>query len=314
MKPRKILTFFCFALSTLTGLVFLMSALTKLYPIEPFEFTFIDLGIAGWDTAPFMARFLIGLEFLCAAFLILNFNMRRVTIPLVSGLLLFFCCYLSWIMIRGNVGNCGCFGSFIPMTPLQALAKNIILLSACCFLYFAHSRFTYPRSRIIFFVLLTVSMALPFILNVVDLQTSQNLRPDKVNYQMPLDILYHSRNPQNKPPSVNLYQGKFILAYLSLTCPHCRIAAQKIGLLHSQDAGIPFFLVCNGDPHRYAGYLREYRLEGVPNALFSGPEEYIKMAGINLPEFFWINNGIVERKGNGYQLTPYHITDWLNKK
>ena len=56
------------------GLVFIYSGYTKLYPIEPFEFTFVDLGIAGWKSAPFIARFMIGLEFLIGFLLIGSFN------------------------------------------------------------------------------------------------------------------------------------------------------------------------------------------------------------------------------------------------
>ncbi len=62
---------FFFILCSILGLVFLYSGYTKLDPIEPFEYTFVDLGIGGWKLAPFIARFMIGLEFLIG-FLLLN--------------------------------------------------------------------------------------------------------------------------------------------------------------------------------------------------------------------------------------------------
>ena len=63
MKPILLKIFF-FILCSIMGLVFLYSGYTKLEPIEPFEYTFVDLGVANWRIAPFMARFMIGLEFL----------------------------------------------------------------------------------------------------------------------------------------------------------------------------------------------------------------------------------------------------------
>ncbi|MCW3125713.1 MAG: hypothetical protein JWO03_1371, partial [Bacteroidetes bacterium] len=156
--------------------------------------------------------------------------------------------------------------------------------------------------------------ALPFILNVVDLQTSKNLRPESVNYQMPLDILYHSTNPENRPPNIDLTKGKHIIGYLSLTCPHCKIAAQKISLMYRENPGLPIFLVLNGKVGLYEDYVKTYKLEAVPHVLFRGPNEYIKMAGANLPIFYWVNNGMVEQKGNGFQLTLYQISTWLDRK
>ena len=55
------------------GLIFIYSGYTKLYPvIETFEFTFIDIGVANWYTAPLIARLLIGLEFFIGLLLILK--------------------------------------------------------------------------------------------------------------------------------------------------------------------------------------------------------------------------------------------------
>ena len=58
------------------GMVFLYSGYTKLYPIEPFELTFVDLGIGGWRLAPFIARFMIGLEFMIGLLLMLSLYIK----------------------------------------------------------------------------------------------------------------------------------------------------------------------------------------------------------------------------------------------
>src|SRR5450432_1249526 len=94
------------------GLIFLYSGYSKLTPvIETFEFTFVDVGIANWYTAPVIARLLIGLEFFLGFLLIINYNLRKFVLPFTINLLLFFIIYLLiQIAGNGNTGNCGCFG------------------------------------------------------------------------------------------------------------------------------------------------------------------------------------------------------------
>jgi uncharacterized membrane protein YphA (DoxX/SURF4 family) len=103
-----------FLLCSFMGLVFIYSGYTKLYPIETFEYTFVDLGIGGWRLAPFIARFMIGLEFFIGLLLITSMYIKRFTIKLTAVSLIIFCIYLIFIMIsNGNNGNCGCFGTAI---------------------------------------------------------------------------------------------------------------------------------------------------------------------------------------------------------
>src|SRR6476620_5848132 len=98
--------------SVLLGLIFLYSGYSKLFPIiETFEFTFVDIHIANWYTAPIMARLIIGLEIFLGLLLITNFRLRKLTIPAAAGMLIFFTIYLIvQIVVSGNAGNCGCFG------------------------------------------------------------------------------------------------------------------------------------------------------------------------------------------------------------
>ena len=98
MKPLIFKIIF-FIISSLMGLFFIYSGYTKLYPIEPFEFTFVDLGIAGWKSAPFIARFMIGLEFLIGFLLIFGLYIKRITIKLTICSLIMFSVYLIFIML-----------------------------------------------------------------------------------------------------------------------------------------------------------------------------------------------------------------------
>ncbi len=136
MNKNKLLILFILRLVIFS--LFLASAVLKLVPsIVPFEKQLVDLGFVDWCSAPYMARLIIALELaLGIAFLQSNY-LRRVVIPATAFLLIAFCVHLSIVIYTqgANSGNCGCFGQLIPMTPLQALIKNILTLGILGYMY-----------------------------------------------------------------------------------------------------------------------------------------------------------------------------------
>lgn len=124
------------------ALLFIVSAVAKLYPSPYFAISTFEvkqlytLGFS--DTiAPYFSRILIGIEF-ALGFLLLNNNfLKRITIPATIGLLVVFIIHLSYVtfLSGGNSGNCGCFGELIPMTPIEAIIKNIIAVGLLIWLW-----------------------------------------------------------------------------------------------------------------------------------------------------------------------------------
>ena len=123
------------------SILFILSAIAKLYPSPYFAITtfeakqLLPLGFSS-EIAPYFSRFLIGIE-LCLGLAILQANyLKKIVIPSTILLLLAFCIHLSYdIFINGGTGNCGCFGELIPMTPMQALIKNIISILLLIYLF-----------------------------------------------------------------------------------------------------------------------------------------------------------------------------------
>ncbi len=118
-------------------MLFFVSALAKMFPLWAFEKQLVDLDIASWCQAPYLARLILGVELaLGIAILQPNF-LKRIVIPATIALLAAFCIHLSIEMVNNGAmnGNCGCFGQLIPMTPLEAFIKNIITISLLLWLY-----------------------------------------------------------------------------------------------------------------------------------------------------------------------------------
>ena len=124
------------------SLLFIVSAVAKLYPSPYFAISTFEvkqlytLGFS--DTiAPYFSRILIGIEF-ALGFLLLNNNfLKRITIPATIGLLTVFIIHLTYVtfLSGGNSGNCGCFGELIPMTPIEAIIKNIFAVGLLIWLW-----------------------------------------------------------------------------------------------------------------------------------------------------------------------------------
>ncbi len=302
-------------LSVALGLIFIYSGYTKLTPvIETFEFTFVDIGIGNWYTAPLIARCLIGLEFFIGILLIANYNLKKFTLPLMASLLLFFIIYLLiQINVSGNNGNCGCFGETHPMTPLQAIIKNIIMIVMGTIIYFLFEGWKLKANKLILSLIGITAIIIPFLVNPVDYKYTSNNLDEKVNYPLELNLLYHPEDTAKvKIPKIDLRKGKHVIAFLSLTCPHCKIAAKKFRLIKKNNPNLPIYFVLNGEKFNYKPFIDETKTENILNSFCLG-KSFVQLAGTNLPRIYYLDNGIVVKKVDYYELNQYGIEDWISK-
>jgi hypothetical protein len=312
MKINKSILFF-YPLILIIGLLFIYSGYTKLYPIEPFEFTFIDLGIASWRTAPFIARFLIGLEFFIGLLLIFGISIKRFTIYLTSITLILFSVYLIIIMIiNGNNGNCGCFGTAISMTPLQALIKNIVMLLACFFIYKRFEGFNYKKfNKWIIGLLAIFSFTMPHVLNYIDFEYSSSyLTKKEDHFKLELDSLY--KNAKINTPPKTLSKGKHIIAFMSMTCSHCRIAAKKMRLMKDKNKNLPIYFVLNGDTSKIKPFFDDTKAQKINYCLLNG-KSFVYLAGLQMPTIYLVNNEIVENWITYLDLDQSEVEKWLKQ-
>ena len=135
------------------ALLFIVSAIAKISKGWISDFPFIDFSpyfaISTFEVkqlltlgfseslAPYFSRILIGIEFALGFLLLSNNFLKRITIPATVGLLSVFIIHLSYVtfLSGGNSGNCGCFGELIPMTPIEAIIKNIIAVGLLIWLW-----------------------------------------------------------------------------------------------------------------------------------------------------------------------------------
>jgi len=61
--------------------LFIVSAVAKMYPIWAFEKQLVDLGIASWCSAPYLARLLLGVELAIGIAILQPHFLKRIVIP-----------------------------------------------------------------------------------------------------------------------------------------------------------------------------------------------------------------------------------------
>lgn len=163
MSKRKI--YILWSLRILVFILFLLSAIAKLVPVWAFEKQLVDLQLFTWCQAPYFARFIIAVEIAIGFAILQNNLIKRLVIPATILLLLAFCIHLSIQIYQFGAmnGNCGCFGQLIPMTPLEALIKNILTIAILIYLYKNVTEHV-PRKWLVPVVLFVASQAIVFLL------------------------------------------------------------------------------------------------------------------------------------------------------
>ncbi len=134
--------FISWVIRILISFLFILSAVAKLYPSPYFAITTFEakqLVPLGFDQCygAYFSRLLISFEFALGILILLPFYLKRIVIPSTILLLSVFCVHLSLSVfgIMEGTANCGCFGELIPMTPSEALIKNILSIGLLIILY-----------------------------------------------------------------------------------------------------------------------------------------------------------------------------------
>ena len=293
--------------------VFFYSAFSKIHnsnAFDNFQWTILDLGINSQMFAGIVARVMIGMEFMLGLFLLFHIFLRQFTYRAVIFLLSVFIVYLLVVIAKqGNTGDCGCFGDKMAMKPLAAIIKNLVMIAVTVLLMYIYPVKPYRNSEYVLMPLAMLAIIAPFLMNMM----SDTTAPVPYSRTIDLDLLYQ----YSPAPSVDLRKGKQIVAFMSLTCHHCKKAAYLLQIIHKQHPDYPIFMVLAGAEEQARGFFDETHAEQVPHMLYlHHTNEFAQMAGNDgVPAIYWINNGKTELRSQYayYQLDPLYMEKWLKK-
>lgn len=307
-------------LSVVAGATFMYSAYTKVQPIQPFEYTMVQYLHMPWLLASIAARFFVGLEAALGGLMILHFFGDRKWVPKTAfALLVVFSIYLIALWaVAGNNLNCGCFGDAIWMSPSTSLIKNAVLMLFIGLVIRFHHGFNYKWVNATAVTLFICTISLPYILFAIQAGEPSWLRKDR--YKADFTPLYNPVKTDSATavaaalyplvPNVDLTKGKHIVAFLSPSCPHCRIAARKMHLMKLDNPSFPFFMVIGGLTSDLKDFWKESDAQNIPYMRLDR-DPFLNFTGGVFPLIIWVNNGWVEAKSTYNTMNPGEIEHWL---
>lgn len=283
METKK--SYISWSIRILVSLLFIVSAVAKMYPSPYFAISTFEvkqLYTLGFSehVAPYFSRTLIGIELAMGFLLLQNHWLKRFIIPMTILLLAVFVGHLTYVtfLSGGDSGNCGCFGELIPMTPIEAIIKNVVAIGLLGYLYYILPKETsnhnfWILTTVLFATILGIYMVAPIqpvatALPISEIEeptegfddsmptidsttmTLQNpLENEKLTNEVKKDtakkIEVQNLNEPKKVKSGNaalfpsIDKGKKLLCYFVPGCDHCRDAAKELTEMRKKDASLP---------------------------------------------------------------------------
>jgi uncharacterized membrane protein YphA (DoxX/SURF4 family) len=287
------------------GALFIFSGWTKLFPIEFFELDLLRHHLGGEFSVLFISRILIGLEFACGLLLLLPlFDPWAVRLSVFMLMLYSF--YLGIVLVyEGNLGNCGCFGYNIKLTPAQGLIKNFVMILALLPWWNRREIFQFRWKMAISIVAVLTTLSLPFILNRVIFP-----QITIVNGQALRHLNLEPLEEEKLLIPNTVLEEKQIVAFLLASCEHCRMAAMRLDLIHHQYPQLPITMVIIGESEDANKFRQETHTENWPLIRLTHLESAIQVAGSGFPSIMLLNNGNIEVQLDYLDINAKAILEW----
>ncbi|MEX2596570.1 MAG: MauE/DoxX family redox-associated membrane protein [Salibacteraceae bacterium] len=287
----------------LFGLLFVASAVLKLFPIDYFELVLVDqLGLS-WVIVPLFARILILIEFTLGVAIVFGFMLRW---SLISSLLMLavFSVYLVGQIAAGNgAENCGCFGELVPLDGPSSLIKNIIMIVLGVVLLWKSlsiKRFTKP-----FVAPILTILAIPALFLIVPIP---NVDPDA---DFELDTALMVRNDPYTALPIN--QGDKTVVIMLAKCLHCAQLGTLISKLDPVEVEDELRIIILGKPEDVDFFIEKTGIKEF-HYMRSGDTELLRAIGGKFPTVIQLKDGDLVNKWVGATVNMRLLSELLELK
>jgi thiol-disulfide isomerase/thioredoxin len=265
------------ALKVLLGLVFIVSAVLKVFDMDRFEIYVYSYHFFSLNFSFLVARAAIIVELVLGIGLVSN-TLHKFYWWGSMAMLLGYTLLLIYALHIGRTDSCHCFGDFLQFNPKQSLVKNGALMLLFLLVYKVKEWKT-PFRWLIFSLALLASTITVFAVSPPDnftpaYQSENNLHEDLFD------------NLLNEPPldDLNLQEGKQVIGIFSTGCEFCQMAAQKLSLMQ-QFYGFPaenITYVFMGSEEGIAKFYEKSQSDRYRDVLY---EDAIKLLIVNDGQF-----------------------------
>jgi hypothetical protein len=242
--------------------------------------------------------------------IIINFFPRLILKLSLITLVIFSLYLLYTFFFRKDISDCGCYGTYISLSPMQSLIKNIILFVWSYFLLINANKGLVKLRWLLCTIVIIASIAYPMIISPPDSFFDYSLRKDRIGEKIDLKTF---GSPQFNSGIHPIDSGRVVLAFLSLRCKFCRYTAMKLAIISREQAKpIPLYFVFwdLSSNEALIDFHKRTKSEKVPYKLL--PEEkFLSLSGNNLPAVFFLENGIIKKKTGFRDMKPVEVINFL---
>lgn len=223
MKPynNRTLRIAALAVRMLLGIFFIVSAVAKLIDIDRFEVYIFSYNILSLNTSFLVARMVIICEMLVGFGLVANLFKRWVD-TCAMLMLVGFTLFLGYASLIGREDSCQCMGALVDIDPTRSILKNALLILLLLFAMGARPWQWRPR----WFVWLPAVIAPTVTVFILSAPDNWLFGPSDEIYNA--DEFATAIQPDGLLDTLNLDEGRHVLAFLTPGCPFCRMADEKL--------------------------------------------------------------------------------------
>lgn len=297
---RPVRSYLLHASRLLCSLVFLVSAITKLYPIEYFENELIKYHLALPGFTEIQARIIIAAElFLGLSLLWPAFSKWAAKWSLLL-LLLFDLWLLMLVFLVPHAESCGCFGKWLSMTPAQALLKNAAMQLLLVWIWRKTEVQTMKRAKLVLVVSAIASLSTPFIVSppiyTEPLVFQSGQLPKAPFIAFGADSLF-----------VNdcLVGNKTVAIFLS-SCEHCKMTANRLQAIAESNENIQIRAFIVGDAASSADFMQQAKAQ-FPYQTVEDLGLVVKSVGNEFPIVLVVKNGEVLKSLPYFSITEQEL-------
>lgn len=223
MKPynNRTLRIAALVVRMLLGIFFIVSAVAKLIDIDRFEVYIFSYNILSLNTSFLVARVVIVCELLVGIGLVANLFKRWVD-TCAMLMLVGFTLFLGYACLIGREDSCQCMGALVDIDPTRSILKNALLILLLLFAMGARPWQWRPR----WFVWLPAVIAPVVTVFILSAPDNWLFGPSDEIYNA--DEFATAIQPDGLLDTLNLDEGRHVLAFLTPGCPFCRMADEKL--------------------------------------------------------------------------------------
>jgi hypothetical protein len=301
---RKIISYLLLVIS---AVVWFLLMLNIHFESDLIELLIINTGLIPFDSAPYLVRILVGLGWALSLLAIVPNRFSKwfgFLMLAISAL------WLAFLLYQNSFANnnCNILSLYITNVFKEIQFTALIAALGTIAIFVSKTPVTFLSNKvenILAPLLVSITLVLSFLFNPLVRDTSV---VNNATY-LPVELLYQA----NSKPSIDLTKGKYIIAFMSYTCPYCKTAAKKINLLKKLHSNLPFYIVVGGKPENERQFFDKTCLQGVD--YFNNPENDVfwKLAGDRIPAIYLIDNGKIYRQIHYSALNKKELENWIDQ-